>query len=63
MEDLEADRVILEQILRKQGAGGVDWLHVARDTDQWRTAVSTVMKIRVAEEERAGVELNLRVRR
>jgi hypothetical protein len=26
---------------------GVDWIHLARDTDQWRAVVNTVTKLRV----------------
>jgi hypothetical protein len=26
---------------------GVDWIHVAQDTDQWRAVVNTVMNLRV----------------
>jgi hypothetical protein len=28
--------------------GGVDWIGLAQDNDQWRTSVNTVMKLRVA---------------
>jgi hypothetical protein len=33
--------------LREIGWEGVDWIHLAQDTDQWRTLVNTVMKLRV----------------
>jgi hypothetical protein len=26
---------------------GVDWIHLAQDSDQWRAVVNTVMKLRV----------------
>jgi hypothetical protein len=29
------------------GWHGVDWMHLARDSDQWRACVSKVMKLRV----------------
>jgi hypothetical protein len=29
------------------GWGGMDWIGVAQDRDQWRTLVNTVMKLRV----------------
>jgi hypothetical protein len=28
-------------------AGGVDWIRLAQDRDQWRAVVNTVMKLRV----------------
>jgi hypothetical protein len=30
--------------LREIGWGGMDWINVARDRDQWRALVNTVMK-------------------
>jgi len=33
--------------LRKIGLEGVDWMHLAHDRDQWRSAVNTVMNLRV----------------
>jgi hypothetical protein len=27
--------------------GGMDWIHVAEDRDQWRALVNTVMNLRV----------------
>jgi hypothetical protein len=32
---------------REIGWGGVDWINLAQDTDQWRALVSTVMNLRV----------------
>jgi hypothetical protein len=32
---------------REIGHRDVDWIHVARDWDQWRVLVSNVMKLRV----------------
>jgi hypothetical protein len=29
------------------GWEGVDWMHLAQDTDQWRVLVNTVMNLRV----------------
>jgi hypothetical protein len=29
------------------GWGGMDWIDLAQDTDQWRALVSTVMNLRV----------------
>jgi hypothetical protein len=29
------------------GWGGVDWMHLAQDRDQWRVLVNAVMKLRV----------------
>jgi hypothetical protein len=33
--------------LREIGLGGVDWIRLARDRDQWRAVVSAVMNFRV----------------
>jgi hypothetical protein len=33
--------------LRKTGCGGVDWIRVAQDRDQWRAVVKIVMNLRV----------------
>jgi hypothetical protein len=33
--------------LREIGWGGIDWIHLAQDRDQWRTLVNTVMNLRV----------------
>jgi hypothetical protein len=33
--------------LRAIGWGGMDWIHLAEDRDQWRALVSTVMNFRV----------------
>jgi hypothetical protein len=32
--------------LREIGWGGMDWIHLAQDRDQWRALVNTVMKPR-----------------
>jgi hypothetical protein len=32
---------------RKTGRGGVDWIDLVQDWDQWRDLVNTVMNIRV----------------
>jgi hypothetical protein len=29
------------------GWGGIDWVHLAQDRDQWRALVKTIMNIRV----------------
>jgi hypothetical protein len=34
-------------ILREIGWGGVDWIDLAQDRDQWRALVNTVMNLRV----------------
>jgi hypothetical protein len=33
--------------LRKVGRGGIDWIDLVQDRDQWRTLVNTVMKFGV----------------
>jgi hypothetical protein len=33
--------------LKEIGWDGVDWVDLARDSDQWRALVNTVMKLRV----------------
>jgi hypothetical protein len=33
--------------LGKTGWGGMDWIDLAQDRDQWRAPVSTVMNLRV----------------
>jgi hypothetical protein len=33
--------------LTEKGWGGVDWIDLAEDRDQWRALVNTVMNLRV----------------
>jgi hypothetical protein len=33
--------------LRETGWGGMDWIDLARDRDQWRALVNTVMNLQV----------------
>jgi hypothetical protein len=33
--------------LREKGWGGMDWIDLAQDRDQWRALVNTVMNLRV----------------
>jgi hypothetical protein len=33
--------------LREIGWGGMDWIYLAQDRDQWRAVVNTVMNLRV----------------
>jgi hypothetical protein len=33
--------------LKKIGLGGVEWIHLAQDRDQWRAVVNAVMNLRV----------------
>jgi hypothetical protein len=37
----------IEMDLREIGWGGMDWIDVAQDRDQWMALVSTVMNLRV----------------
>jgi hypothetical protein len=39
------DNIITD--LRDIGWGGMDWIDLAQDRDQWRALVSTVMNLRV----------------
>jgi hypothetical protein len=34
--------------LRERGWGGMNWIDVAEDRDQWRALVNTVMNLRVS---------------
>jgi hypothetical protein len=33
--------------LREIGWEGVDWMHLAEDSDQWRAVVNTIINVRV----------------
>jgi hypothetical protein len=33
--------------LREVGWGGMDWIHLDQDRDQWRAVVNTVMNLQV----------------
>jgi len=47
-ENLGVDgNLILERILEKTGWEYVDWVHLAKDRDQWRAVVNTVMNLRI----------------
>jgi hypothetical protein len=37
--------------LRKIGWGGMDWIDLAQDRDQWRALVNTVMNLRTLHED------------
>jgi hypothetical protein len=34
-------------VVREIGSGGVDWIDLAQDRDQWRALINTVMNLRV----------------
>jgi hypothetical protein len=36
-----------KMVLREIGWGGMDWIDLAQDRDQWRALVNTVMNLRV----------------
>jgi hypothetical protein len=36
-----------KMVLREMGWGGVDWIDLAEDRDQWRALVNTVMNLLV----------------
>jgi hypothetical protein len=45
LEDLDVDgRIMLKYILGKED-GGVDWIHMAQDRNQWRALVNMVMNL------------------
>jgi hypothetical protein len=47
-EDLSVEwRVLLEWILRETGWKIVDWIQLAKDSEQGRTPVNTTMNLRV----------------
>jgi hypothetical protein len=37
----------IEMDLRELGWGGIDWIDLAQDRDQWRALVNTVINLRV----------------
>jgi hypothetical protein len=37
----------IKMVLREIGWGGMDWIDLAQDRDQWRALVNTVMNLRV----------------
>jgi hypothetical protein len=37
---------IIKMELREIGWGGMDWIDLAQDRDQWRTLVNTIMNLR-----------------
>jgi phosphoribosyl-ATP pyrophosphohydrolase len=46
LEDLDIDgKIIINQILKKIGCEGVEWIHLAQDRDQWQALVSTIMNL------------------
>jgi hypothetical protein len=40
--------IIWKCILRERGWGGMDWIDLAQNRDQWRALVNTVMNLRVS---------------
>jgi hypothetical protein len=48
LEDIGVDRrMILKCTLKKRGWESVDWIHVAREREQWPAVLDTVMGLRV----------------
>jgi hypothetical protein len=37
----------IKMVLRATGWGGMDWIDLAQDKDQWRALVNIVMNLRV----------------
>jgi hypothetical protein len=44
-ESRRADNI--KMYLREIGWGGMDWINLAQDRDQWRAPVKTLMNLRV----------------
>jgi hypothetical protein len=44
---LEIPRRRWEDNIREMGWGGMDWIDLAQDRDQWRALVNTVMNLQV----------------
>jgi hypothetical protein len=40
--------VNIKKDLREMGWGGMDWIDLAQDRDQWRALMNTVMNLRVS---------------
>jgi hypothetical protein len=38
---------ITKMHLKEVGWGGIDWIHLAQDRDEWRAVVNTAMNLRV----------------
>jgi hypothetical protein len=38
----------IQMVLREIGWGGMDWIDLAQDRNQWRALVNTVMNFRVS---------------
>jgi hypothetical protein len=42
----EEDNITMD--LMERGCEGVDWIHLAQDTDRWWAVANTVMKLRTS---------------
>jgi hypothetical protein len=40
--------------LREIGWGGIDWIYLAQNMDQWRALVNVVMNLRVPKKKKLG---------
>jgi hypothetical protein len=40
-------RIMFKGILRETGYGGMIWIHLAEDRDQWRAPVNTILSLRI----------------
>jgi hypothetical protein len=46
-EDRGVDRRMRSEWFLRKFAGGIEWIQLAQDRDQWRALVNTVMNLRV----------------
>jgi hypothetical protein len=46
-DNRNAYRVLVGKPEEKRPLGGMDWIHLAQDRDQWRDLVNTAMNLRV----------------
>jgi hypothetical protein len=45
-EDPDVGGMIIKWILEKKGYGGMEWIHLTQDWDQWRALVNMIKNLR-----------------